>query len=149
MLYPIIKTIHILTAIVALGFNLSYPLWFFKGKKEDQHLLFSLKGIKLMDDRFANPGYILSLITGLTLCYIGNLDILHTSWLLGSLVLYALTATIGITVYSPLLNKQIKLLSEQGSQSPAYKKLDQRQTIVGALIFLLALTIVVLMVVKP
>lgn len=148
-LYPIIKTLHILTAIVALGFNLSYPLWFFKGKKEDQHLLFALKGIKTMDDRFANPSYILSLVTGLTLCYVGHLDILHTSWLLGSLILYALTATIGITVYSPLLNKQIKVLSNEGSQSAAYKKLDTRQNIVGGLIFLFALSIVMLMVIKP
>lgn len=148
-LYSVIKTIHILTAIVALGFNLSYPLWFFKGKKEDTHLLFALKGIKMLDDRFANPGYILSLITGLLLCYIGHLDILHTFWLLGALILFAFAAGAGILLYSPVLNKQIKVLTEEGSQSATYKRLDRRQTAIGAMIFIFALAILFLMVTKP
>lgn len=148
-LYTLLKTLHILAAIVALGFNLTYPLWLFKGKQNDSHLLFALKGIKTMDDKFANPGYILSSITGLALCYVGHLNILHSFWLMSSLILFVLAAATGIALYSPTLNRQIAVLQVEGSGSEAYKKLDRRGNIIGGFIFLMAITIVFLMVTKP
>lgn len=147
-LYSILKTLHILSAIVALGFNLSYPLWFFKGKKDDAHLGFALKGIQTLDDRFANPGYILSLITGLILCYVGHINILNSFWLWGSLILFAIAAGTGIAFYSPTLVKQIAALEKFGSQSEQYKKLDRKQTRIGMFIFLIAICIILLMVSK-
>lgn len=148
-LYTTLKALHILAAIVALGFNLSYPLWLFKGKQSDNHLLFALKGIKTMDDKFANPGYILSLITGLTLCYVGHLNILHSFWLIASLILFALAAGAGIALYSPNLKRQINVLQREGSGSAAYKRLDRKGSIIGGSIFLMAIIIIFLMVTKP
>ena len=148
-LYAILKTIHILMAVIALGANLSYPLWLYVGHKKPEHLAFTLKGIQQLDDRIANPAYILSLLTGLALCWYMHLNPLLAFWLWGSLILYAGAATMGIAVYSPLLKKQIATLQHSGPASEAYQKINKKGLYVGLFIFLLALSIILLMVAKP
>lgn len=148
-LYAILKSIHILTAIIAVGANLSYPLWLYFGHKNEQHLPFALKGIQLLDDRMANPAYILSLLTGLGLCWYMHLNPFSALWLWGSLILYALAAGTGIAVYSPLLKKQMAVLASSGNQSAAYQQINKKGMYVGIFIFLLAFSIILLMVAKP
>ena len=79
-LYAILKSVHILMAIMALGANLSYPLWLYIGHKNDKNLPFALKGIQMLDDYMANPAYILSLFTGLGLCWYMHLNPSLTSF---------------------------------------------------------------------
>src|SRR3979411_1603513 len=57
MLYLIVKYIHILAAIVAVGLNISYAIWILRAQREPAHTGFALKGIKFLDDRIANPAY--------------------------------------------------------------------------------------------
>jgi len=54
-LYSILKFFHVLLAIVAVGFNASYGIWLARAAREPQHELHVLRGIKILDDRFANP----------------------------------------------------------------------------------------------
>jgi uncharacterized membrane protein len=147
--YPLVKLLHVLSAIIAVGFNLSYVVWLVKGKMEKDNLLFALKGIKLMDDKIANPCYIFSLLTGLLLAWMGGYNILTTGWIFYPLVLFSIMGFVGFGLYSPTLAKQIALLKEQGSNSPAYAAIDRKQTILGVILFSLALAIVVIMVLKP
>ena len=56
-LYPYIKLLHVLLAIVAVGFNASYGIWLARAAREPEHLGHVLRGIKILDDRFANPAY--------------------------------------------------------------------------------------------
>ncbi|RPI52111.1 MAG: DUF2269 family protein, partial [Chloroflexi bacterium] len=51
--------------------------------------------VKLLDDRMANPAYILSLITGLAMVFMGEWP-LTTPWILLSLVLYVLLVLVGL-----------------------------------------------------
>jgi hypothetical protein len=148
-LYAIVKLVHVLVAIIAVGFNLSYVIWLVKGKMETSHLLFSLKGIKLMDDKIANPCYILALLSGLTLTYIAHYNILATPWIFYSLILFAFMGIVGFGFYSPTLSKQIKILQALGSDSAEYKAIDKKQTMLGIVLFTLALLIVAIMVIKP
>ena len=136
-------------AILALGVNFSFPLWMYVGHKNPNHLAFTLKGIQKLDSRLANPGYILSLITGLGLCWYMHLNPFSVLWLWASLILYALAAATGIAVYSPLLRKQIAVLQNTGANSEEYQRLNKKGTYVGVFIFILAISIVVLMVAKP
>jgi uncharacterized membrane protein len=147
--YLILKLIHILAAIIAVGSNLSYGVWLMKGKKQPEHLLFALQGIKLMDDRLANPSYIASLLTGLLMCYVGNLPILSITWLFYPLILFGLMGIIGLGLYTPTLSRQIKILQTEGAQSEAYLRIDKRQTILGMILFVLALIILAMMILKP
>ena len=148
-LYSFIKLLHIFAAILAIGFNLSYTVWMVKGKLENQHLLFALRGIKVMDDWIANPSYIVSLITGLLMCYLGHYNILQTSWIFYPLILFALMGIIAFGFYSPALAQQIKILEEKGNQHEAYQKADKKQTFLGIILFILALLILAIMVLKP
>lgn len=45
-LYPYIKFLHVLLAIVAVGFNASYGIWLARAAHEPAHLGHVLRGIK-------------------------------------------------------------------------------------------------------
>lgn len=148
-LYSTLKLFHILAAIVALGFNLSYPIWLLKSRKQEEHLLYSLEGIKTLDNWIANPCYLLSLVTGFWMSMIAGYPILETKWIFYSLIVYGLMSIIGFGIYTPLLSKQIKILKSEGVNSETYKKIDKKQTPFGLILYVLALTIVFLMIIKP
>lgn len=148
-LYSTLKLLHILAAIVAVGFNLTYPVWLLKSRKQGEHLLYSLEGIKTLDNWIANPCYLLSLVTGFWMSIIAGYNIFETKWIFYSLIVYGLMSIIGFGIYTPLLSKQINVLQTEGSNSEAYKKLDKKQTIFGLILYVLALTIVFLMITKP
>ena len=73
--YEILKFFHILFAIIAVGFNASYGIWLARAARERDHEAFALRGVKLLDDRFANPAYGLLLVTGLLMVWVGDLDL--------------------------------------------------------------------------
>jgi len=141
--------LHIVAAIISVGFNFSYIVWLRKGKLENEHLLFALKGIKLMDDWLANPSYILSLFSGLAMCYLNGIDLLTINWVSTSLFLFACLGIVGYGFYTPILSKQIRILKAEGSDSVSYRAIDKKQTMVGVLLFSLSLTILFMMVTKP
>ena len=102
--YEVIKFLHVLLAIVAVGFNATYGVWLARAAREPEHEGFTLKGVKLLDDRFANPAYALLLVTGLLMVWIGDLD-LTQFWLLSALVLYAVAVGLGLFGYTPTLSE--------------------------------------------
>jgi len=65
-LFTTIKFIHILLAIIAFGFNATYAIWITRAQRHPEHLDFALRGVKILDDYFANPAYLLLLASGLT-----------------------------------------------------------------------------------
>lgn len=149
MLFGILKLLHILAAIIAVGFNLSYVVWLVRGKMNRSHQLFALQGVKFMDDWLANPSYIVGLVTGLLMCYINQINIVKVHWILVPLVLFGVMGIVAFGFYSPTLSKQIRLLQEKGDQDSEYKAVDKKQTILGVILFVFALTIVGIMVIKP
>jgi uncharacterized membrane protein len=148
MLFSLLKWIHVLSAIVAVGANLTYGIWLGRSAGRTDVLPFTLRTIKLIDDRVANPAYVLLLITGLAMVFVLPLP-LSTPWLLTALVLYAMLVLVGLAGYTPTLRRQIQLLESEGSQSPNYQALARRGTTLGVVLGVLAIAIVFLMVVKP
>jgi uncharacterized membrane protein len=148
MLFSILKWIHVLSAIVAVGANLTYGIWLARTARRSDVLPFTLQTIKLIDDRIANPAYVLLLITGLAMVFVLPLP-LTTPWLLTALVLYVILVLVGLAGYTPTLRRQIQVLDRKGSQSPDYQALARRGTILGIVLGVLAIAIVFLMVVKP
>ena len=147
-LYEFLKFVHVLLAIVAVGFNASYGIWVARAAKEREHELHVLKGVKFLDDRIANPAYAGLLVLGLWMVAIGPYDI-TTDWVLGGLVLYVAVTVLAITLYSPALRRQIALLEAGEGGSPEFAALAKRAGMVGPLLGLLVVAIVFLMVVKP
>jgi uncharacterized membrane protein len=85
-LYSWVKYAHILMAITAVGFNASYGIWLARAAREPDHLSHVLRGIKILDDRFANPAYGILLLTGLWMVIISPWE-LTTFWIASALVL--------------------------------------------------------------
>jgi uncharacterized membrane protein len=146
--YEVLKFFHVLLAIVAVGFNASYAIWLARAAREPEHEGFALRGVKLLDDRFANPAYALLLVTGLLMVWVGNLE-LAQFWLLTALVLYAVAVGLGLFVYTPTLRAQIAALETSGADSPEFQWLAKRGTTVGIVLAVDVIAIVFLMVTKP
>jgi uncharacterized membrane protein len=148
MLFSILKWIHVLAAIIAVGANATYGVWLARASRSADVLPFTLRTIKLIDDRLANPAYGLQLLTGLAMAFILPLP-LTTPWLLTALILYAILVLVGLGGYTPTLRRQIQVLDKEGFRSPNYQALARRGTLIGIVLAILAIAIVFLMVVKP
>ena len=148
MLYLLLKWLHVLAAIGAVGSNITYGIWLTRASRQPEALPFTLRGVKLIDDRIANPAYGLLLVTGLLMAYVGRVP-LTTPWLLSALVLYVAVVLVGLLGYTPNLRRQIEVLDGEGAASPAYQALAGRGIRLGAVLGVLVVVIVFLMVVKP
>lgn len=148
MLYLLLKWLHVLAAIIAVGANITYGIWMVRASRNPDVLPFILRGIKLIDDRVANPAYVALLITGLLMIFAARFP-LTTPWLLTALVLYVLVVLVSMFGYTPTLRQQIEILDSEGFSSPTYQTLAKRGMILGAVLAVLVSVIVFLMVVKP
>jgi uncharacterized membrane protein len=146
--FLIVKYIHILAAIVAVGFNVSYVVWIMRAQREPAHETFALKGIKFLDDRIANPAYGVLLLTGLLMVFLGGFSF-TALWIDVALVLYVILIVIAIRFYTPSLRDQIKLAEAGDTTSAAFMSLAQRGRIAGQALGLIVLLILAMMVFKP
>ena len=48
--YSLLKFVHVLLAITAVGSNITYAAWNIRGAMEPQHLSFALRGVKFLDN---------------------------------------------------------------------------------------------------
>jgi uncharacterized membrane protein len=146
--YPWLKTLHILFAIVAVGFNISYGIWQARAAREPEHMGYALRGIKFLDDRVANPAYAGLLVVGIILVLIGPYDF-TTFWVAVAIGLYLLMGAVALLFYSPTLKRQIAAYEAGGAGSAEFVQLGRRGRTIGIVLAVLVLAIVVLMVVKP
>jgi uncharacterized membrane protein len=148
MAFLIVKYVHILAAIVAVGLNLSYAVWIIRAQRDPGHITFALKGIKFLDDRIANPAYGLLLLTGLLMVVLLPIPI-TTLWIVIALVLYALLVVLAISQYTPTLRKQIQLAEAGDTTSAEFTGLARRSQILGQALGVIVLVILAMMVFKP
>ena len=148
-LFVLVKFLHVLLAIIAVGFNATYGVWLARVARESVPTQsFVLKGIKRLDDWFANPAYVLLAVTGVTMVFVGELRF-TTFWIGGGIVLWAIAVTLGFFVYTPMLRNQIGALETSGPESEGYKRYAANARFVGILLAVLVVVIVFLMVTKP
>src|SRR5262249_47482763 len=147
--YTLVKFLHVFFAIVAVGFNATYALWLVRAQRDPRHLDFALRGVKLLDDYFANPAYFLLLLSGLTMVLIAGYPLFTTFWLLAALILFIILVAVGLGLYTPTLSRQIKVLAASGAESGEFQALATRGTMLGIVLGVLVLLILALMVFKP
>jgi uncharacterized membrane protein len=145
--------LHVLGAVVALGFSLSYGLWTARADAAGvAERVFALRTISWIDRRMTTPAYVLQAVTGLVLVGLMNWDLLRRSWLEISIGLYVLLTTLAITRFAPLHRRQTALAERvvAGEASEAdYRATADVALRWGLVVTLMTLTIVVLMVTKP
>jgi uncharacterized membrane protein len=148
MAFLILKYIHILAAITAVGLNISYGVWIVRAQNEPSNTTFALKGIKFLDERIANPAYGVLLLTGLVMVFVLPYPIL-TFWIDAALVLYVVLILVAVTQFTPTLRNQIKLAEGGDTTSVEFTRLNRRARVLGQALGVIVLLILVLMVFKP
>lgn len=149
MIYTIAKWIHILSAIVSLGANLTYFPWFMTVPKNRETLVYTLKTIRLLDNWIANPAYILAYITGEIMMRVGGQIHYSTPWMTVAISLYAIISVLGLFVYAPMLKKQQQLAETKGADDADYQRVSRNGIILGTVIVIITIGITYLMVAKP
>jgi uncharacterized membrane protein len=148
-LFVIAKFLHVLLAIIAVGFNATYGVWLaWVAREPVSTQSFVLRVIKRLDDWFANPAYLLLAVTGVTMVFVGELRF-TTFWIAGGIVLWAIAVALGFFVYTPMLRNQIHALETTGPESEDHKRYAANAQFVGILLAIIVVVIVFLMVTKP
>jgi uncharacterized membrane protein len=148
-LFVVVKFVHVLLAIIAVGFNATYGVWLTRVAREPVPTQsFVLRGIKRLDDWFANPAYVLLAVTGVTMVLLGELRF-TTFWIAGGIVLWAIAVALGFFVYTPMVRNQIHSLETAGPESADYKRYAANARFLGIALAVIVVAIVFLMVTKP
>lgn len=151
MLYTGLKYLHIVLAIVAVGFNASYGLILGRAQAangDGREMRFALRTVQVMDDYVANPCYVLLLLTGIGMVHAAGYP-WSLLWIWLSLALLAALAVIGFGFYTPTLRRQIAAFDAGGQESAEFRRLSKAGALQGAVLGVIVLVIVGLMVFKP
>jgi uncharacterized membrane protein len=151
MLFTTLKFVHVVLAIVAIGYNASYGLLIARARAggiDGLEMRFALGTVKFMDDYIANPCYALLLVTGGAMVYLSGYP-WTLKWIYLSLGLLVLAFAIAIVLYSPTLRRQIEVLEASSPSDPEFLKLSSRGAALGGVLALIVIAIVALMVFKP
>ncbi len=148
MLYPWIKLLHVFLAITAIGANLTYAVWFARVNAEPAFAPFALRTIKLIDDRIANPAYLLLLPSGALMVRLSGLSF-STLWIWAAMTLWLIAMVVAYAFYTPTLTRQIAAVAREGLDGPQARALETRGQILAAFLAALVFAIVILMVFKP
>jgi uncharacterized membrane protein len=146
--YLLLKYVHVLLAITAFGTNITYAVWTAIAGNDPARMSFALRGIKFLDDRVANPAYLLLAATGLTLAAVGHIPY-STPWVTTAIVIYVVLVVAGFAFYSPTVVAQIRALESQGLRSAAYQAAGVLAAVLGIGLLILVLALIFMLVVKP
>ena len=147
--FAVVKFLHVLLAIIAVGFNATYGVWLATvATQPTPTQSFVLRGIKRLDDWFANPAYVLLAVTGLAMVFVGDLR-LTTFWIAGGIVLWAIAVGLGFFDHTPMLRQQIRALESSGPESEEYRRQAANARFIGIVLALIVVVIVFFMVTKP
>ena len=148
MLFDVLKWLHVLAAVTAVGANITYGVWIRRASRTPETLLFTLQGIRAIDDRLANPGFGALLITGVLMLLVLRLP-LTTPWVVVALVLYFVMGAVAFRGFTPTLRDLIRILESEGFDSPRYQAVARRGMTLGITLLVIAAVIIFLMVVRP
>ncbi len=147
--YLPLKLVHVLSAVVAVGTNVTYFVWLaaMKGRSQPEQS-FALQTIKALDSRLANPAYGILPLTGVIMVLVGDLGF-TTFWILAAIGLYVLVGVIAGVLFAPSLRRQTELVAREGTGSGAYEAAARRTRTTGLLAMLPVAGILYLMVMQP
>lgn len=146
--YLAVKFVHILLAIVAIGANITYGVWIARARANPAFAAVALRGIKLIDDRIANPAYILMLPTGAAMVWLGGYSF-GTKWIAWAMTLLIVALVLAYAGYTPALAGEIRAIEAEGVESSRAAAFAKRGGILAAVLAVLVIAILVLMVFKP
>ena len=147
MEFLLLKLLHVASAIVAIGANVTYAIWMSRAHQDRAHLVFVIETIRFLDRRLALPAYALVLLTGIGMVARGVYSF-TTGWIVAAIALYALAVVVGVVAFGPTVRRQLAEAKRDPS-SAAYAELARRNNILTLVTLAVVAAIVVLMVTKP
>ena len=154
-MYLIVKLVHVAAVVLFLGNIITGLFWHAHAArtKDAKLLAHSMDGIIKSDRLFTVPGVTAILASGIVAAYYGGYPLLHTGWILWSLILFSVSGLAFMFRVAPL---QRKLLAQAqtGAQSgtfayEGYHRLAVRWEFWGVVALLAPLAAMVLMTLKP
>jgi uncharacterized membrane protein len=147
--YLPLKLVHVLSAIIAVGTNVTYFVWLavMKGRSHTEQA-FALDAIKKLDARLANPAYAVLPLTGVIMVLISDGLGFTTFWIAVAIGLYILVGVIAGAFFAPSLRRQAELAAT-GAGATGYEAAARRTRTTGILTMLPVAGILYLMVMKP
>ncbi len=143
----ILLTLHILSALVAVGATVSYFFWLRRAALVPESRKFTLETLRLMDLRMVTPAYVILFLTGLGLIDRAKWG-WSTPWLELSILLFvALMGLVGF--HTRLMKRQIALAGDGSSDPAEYDASHNRGRIFMLAKVVVIIVIVYLMVYKP
>lgn len=143
----LLKLVHVLAAIVAVGTNVTYFVWLSSARKHPEEAPHVLPGLKALDTRLANPAYVVLPITGILMVLDADLGF-TTFWIATAIGLYVALAVIAGAYFSPSLRRQAELAAAAAKPS-SYQRAARPTTVAGVVTMVPVAAILYLMVVKP
>ncbi len=144
--YVLIKFLHILIAILALGTSAGLGIVLEFYGDHPTYGAFVLGAIKRIVAFFVVPGYVLMLATGLWMTHLSWS--MTTKWIQSALVLWGVGMVV-LAISVTVLHKQIGLFNTEGPTSSAYRRVSLLGRGLGAATGLIVIIILYFMVFKP
>ena len=148
-MYITLKFLHILLAIIAVGFTSSFGLIAARagaGGADGREMKFALGTIRTMS-LVAHICYLLLLVTGFGLMHVAGYP--WYTWLKWSVGLFAVALLAGQFVMLPSVKKRLAMLEAKGPADPAFIAASKQSAMLGAILGVMTLVILWLMVAKP
>jgi len=146
--YLVLKLVHVALAIVAIGGTLTYAMWLGLAERQPEHLVFTIRGIRAIDRRIANPAYGLLLVTGVAMILVSGVP-LTQPWLLAALAIYVAAALLGFFVFGPVVRGELAALERGGVEDHDYPRMRGQARALSVVTTAMVLTILALMVLRP
>lgn len=145
--YLIVKFVHILIAIVAVGGSAGSSLWLRFAMRNPANLPFALRTAKFLDEFVTRPGLILILLTGLWMA--ATRWTLTLFWVRTAFVLVVIVLVLLYAIVGPLLKRLIQIAERDGIASRRWARSEFWFELVGGGSGLIIIVVVWLMVTKP
>jgi len=120
----VLKLIHVVAAIVAVGTNLTYFVWLPRARKNPEQAASVLPGIVTLDRRLANPAYAVLPIAGILMVFDADLGF-TTFWILAAIILYVIVGLSAGILFGPSLRRQAQLATT-GAEPAVYDRAAKR-----------------------
>lgn len=143
----LLRVAHTLSAVLAVGTNVSFPIWTRLAEREGSALAFTLGAVRAVDKWVTIPSYLVAALTGIALVVAERISF-SAAWIFVSLVLFAVLIALGFGPYRPLSRRRLALAA-RGPAEPEYRAVSRRIDLLDAGIIGSAVLITVLMVLRP
>jgi uncharacterized membrane protein len=150
-MYLVAKLFHVASVVIFLGNIITGLYWHAHAVRTRDPVLIShaMAGIIRSDRLFTVPGVVAIIVTGVGLALLGGYPLLHTGWILWSLILFSASGVAFMAQVVPLQRRLLRSAQPGAFQYESYLSLTRRWELWGAVALLTPLAAMALMVLKP